>query len=483
MNPATLALGIVAVVVVGTIAFALYSVRRVAMTPQQFIVGGRSFGTVFLWVLLAGEVFTAFTFLGAAGWAYGRGAPAFYILAYGTIGFTLGYFFLPSVWRIGKERGLLTAPDFLADRFENKTLGTAVGVLQVLLVVPYVTLQLSGLQKLLAIAGYGAFNATGAVCVAFLLIAAFVFSAGLRGTAWASVVKDLLVLGGAIFAGIAIPMQFFGSPAAMFDQLSRAHPAWLTLAPAGADHGVNWFVSTVLLTSIGFYMGPHSIAAAYSASSENALRRNAMLLPVYQLVLLLVFFAGFAALLIVPGIADPDSSFLVVVARYYPPWVMGFVAAAGSLAALVPACALLLAAASVFVKNVLGDAFNLATADDARTRATRVTIACIAVLSLLLWIFYKATLVDLLLLYYNGVTQFMPGFVFALIWPRTSARSIGAGIAGGFAVALFLWHHQFSPGGFNAGFLALLVNVAIVALVSWVWPRRVCSVATPSAAL
>lgn len=478
MNPATVALSIVAAIVVGTIAFALYSVRRIAMTPQQFIVGDRSFGSIFLWVLLAGEVFTAFTFLGAAGWAYGRGAPALYILAYGTIGFTIGYFFLPCVWRIGKERGLLTAPDFLSDRFDSKALGIAVAALQVVLIVPYVTLQLSGLQKLLTIAGYGVFNATVAACTAFLLIAAFVFATGLRGTAWASVVKDLLVLGGAIFAGVAIPVAFFGSPAAMFDQLAHAHRAWLTLAPGASDHGVNWFVSTVLLTSIGFYMGPHSIAATYSARSENAIRRNAMLLPLYQLVLLLIFFAGFAALLIVPGLKDADSSFLVVVQRYYPPWVMGFVAGAGSLAALVPACALLLAGASVFVKNVLGDGFGIATSDSARIVATRATIACIAVLALLLWLFYTTTLVDLLLLYYNGVTQFMPGFVFALIWRRTSAWSIGAGIAGGFATALYLWHHQFAPWGMNAGFLALLVNVALVAIVTWLRPRRPAIAAT-----
>lgn len=471
LSGAIVALSIAGAIVVGTVVFALLSVRHFSHDPQQYIVGGRSFGPLFLWVLLAGEIFTAFTFLGAAGWAYGRGAPAFYILAYGTIGFTIGYFLLPAVWRIGKERGLLTAPDFLADRFDSRALGIGVGVLQFVLVVPYVTLQLGGLQKLLSIAGYGAFNATSDVAVAFLLIAGFVFTAGLRGTAWASIVKDILVLGAAIFAGIAIPMQFFGSPGAMFDQIARAHPAWLTLAPGGADHGVVWFVSTVLLTSIGFYMGPHSIAATYSAKDEDALRRNAIFLPLYQLVLLLIFFAGFAALLIVPGLHDPDTSFLQVVQQYYPPWVMGFIAGAGSLAALVPACALLLGAASVFTKNVLGDGFGIATGDRARTMATRIAVAVIAILSLGLWISYNSTLVDLLLLYYNGVTQFMPGFVFALVWKRTSAWSIGAGIAGGLAIALILWHQQLGPWGMNSGFLALLANLAIVAIVTLLWPR------------
>ncbi len=145
MTPSSQALLIVAVVVFGTIGFALNAVKRFKMEPQEFIVGGRSFGALLLWILLAGEIYTSFTFLGAAGWAYGKGAPAFYILAYGTIGYIIGYFYLPVVWRIGKERGLMTWPDFLTDRYGSKALGTAVAVLQFFLTVPYVTLQADGI--------------------------------------------------------------------------------------------------------------------------------------------------------------------------------------------------------------------------------------------------------------------------------------------------------------------------------------------------
>ena len=195
MSGPAIALSIVAACVIGTLALALYGVRHVRMDPQQFIVGGRSFGTLFLWVLLAGEIYTSFTFLGAAGWAYGMGAPAYYILAYGSCAYVIGYFLLPAIWRVAKERSLLTAPDFFADRYASRALGVGVGLVQFCVMVPYVALQLSGLQLLLRIAGYGRFDATVAVIAAFLLIAAFVFTAGLRGTAWASIVKDVMVLG------------------------------------------------------------------------------------------------------------------------------------------------------------------------------------------------------------------------------------------------------------------------------------------------
>ncbi|MBV8375042.1 MAG: sodium:solute symporter family protein [Candidatus Eremiobacteraeota bacterium] len=473
MTPTSAALGIVAVIVGGTMLFALWSVRRLTVDPAQFIVGGRSFGTILLWVLMAGEIYTSFTFLGMAGWAYGLGAPAYYIPAYGTIGYIISYFLLPAIWRVGKERGLLTAPDFLADRYGSRALGIFAGVVYFVLIVPYVTLQLSGLQTLLTMAGYGRFNATAAVAVAFIAIALFVFTAGLRGTAWASVVKDVLVLGAITFAGIAIPIQFFGSPAGMIDQVLRAHPGWLTLKPGTPAHGTIWYVSTVALTGIGFFMGPHSINAVYSARSENVLRRNAMLLPFYQIVMLLAFFAGLSALLIAPGLKGPavDQSFLLVVQRYYPPWVMGFVAAAGSLAALIPASALLLAASGVFTENVLVP-FGIATADAAKTMAMRLLVVVIAFLALALWLLARTTLVELLLLYFSFVTQFAPAFIATFVWRRANVWGVTSGIVIGLALALVLTNLKVSLWGLNPGFIALIGNALILVVVSLATPKR-----------
>ncbi len=266
----------------------------------------------------------------------------------------------------------------------------------------------------------------------------------------------------------------------MFTKVLEAHPHWLTLSTGTEKYGQVWFVSTVLLTGIGFYMGPHSIAAIYSAKSADALRRNAIFMPLYQIVLLLVFFAGFAALLIAPGLKGPaaDQSFMLVVQRYYPPWVLGLIAGAGCLAALVPASALLLGSASVISKNVLGDLLNVATSDRSRTLATRILVFAIAGMALYLWLTQQKTLVELLLIYYNGITQFMPGFVFALVWKRVSAWGVGAGIAAGMLVAGYLSGHDLQIGGVNPGFLALLVNVALCSLVTLVWPRE-----TPAAAV
>jgi SSS family solute:Na+ symporter len=472
--PPTTALAIVAIIVLGTIVFALLAVRRVKMDPQQYIVGGRSFGTIFLWVLMAGEIYTTFTFLGIAGLTYSQGAPAFYVIAYGACAYVIAYFLTPALWRVAKQHNLLTGADFFETRFNSRALGVAVALLQFVMIVPYVALQLSGLQILLRIAGYGAYDATTSVCVAFIVLALFVFTAGLRGTAWASVVKDVLVLAGVIFAGVALPIRFFGSPVAMFDRLVQTHPQMLVLPAGSAYHGTLWFASTVLLSAIGFYMGPHSFNAVYSARGEDTLRRNAMLLPFYQCFLGLMIFAGFASATIVPGLKGTavDQSFMLVVQHYYPSWVLGMIAGAGALAALIPASALLLAGASVITKNVAGDAFGIATSDAARTMLTRVLVLIVAVLALGVWLTARRTVVELLLLYYNGITQFAPGVMASFLWPRVTAWGVAAGIAAGLAVAIPLAAMNISPWGINPGFIALLANVGLMVGVSLLAPNR-----------
>ncbi len=473
MTPAGIALTIIAIVIVSVMAVSLFSVRGVLMRADQFIVGGRSFGAFLLWLLMAGEIYTSFTFLGAAGWAYGKGAPAFYILCYGPLAYVLSYFLLPPLWRVATHYGLLTGPDFFVQRYRSRSLGIFVALVGFLFLIPYISLQLTGLQILLHLAGYGVFDAHAAVALAFVLIAIFVFVVGLRGLAWASVGKDALVLLAVAFVGIVVPTHFLGSPVQAVSRVIEAHPGWLTLQSGNGNLGTRWFVTTVLLTSCGFWMFPQSMAATYSAKSDDALKRNAVFLPFYNGMLLLVFFAGFTALIVLPGLKGPaaDQSFMLLLQRFYPPWVLGAVAAAGCLAALVPASSQLLAAASMLSKNVLGDWLTVVTSDAARTRTTRILVIIAAALAIAYWTYAQTTIVNLLLIAYAGITQFFPGVVLALVWRRTTAWGVAAGILVGLTLlAVFAAKGSTTVGGYNTGFVALLANAAVCAAISLVSP-------------
>ena len=451
-----IALLIVLFVIVGTIGFGILGVRRIRMSPTQFILGGRSFGVIFLWLLSAGEVYTSFTFLGAAGWAYSRGAPAFYIICYLTVSCITIFFYMPPIWRIARRHGLLTSADYFAHGYQSRALGVLTALVGVVFLIPYITLQLTGIQILLQIAGYGAINSVLAAGGAFGLIVCFVLISGLRGAAWASLIKDGLVLSGVIFAGIVLPIQFFGSPQAAIDKVLQVHPNWMTLVGLPENYGTLWFASTVLLSGLGGYVWPHAFASQMAGKGPDTIRRNAMILPVYQIMLLLVFFAGFTALLIKPGLKGPevDQSFMLVVQEHYPAWLLGLVAGAGCLAGLVPASAQILAAASLLSRNLFP------SKEEHLTQRTRLWIIVLALLAFLLWVYSRVTLVGLLLIGYSGITQLFPGLVLSLRKRPPHALSVGIGII----VALVLLTVFALRGisviyGANVGTVALAVNV------------------------
>lgn len=459
-----IALLIILFIIVGTIGFGILGVRRIKMSPAQFILGGRSFGIIFLWLLSAGEVYTSFTFLGAAGWAYSRGAPAFYIICYLTVSCITIFFYMPPIWRIARRKGLLTSADYFADRYQSPALGFLTALVGVVFLIPYITLQLTGIQILLQIAGYGAINSVLAAGGAFGLIICFVLISGLRGAAWASLIKDGLVLAGVIFAGIVLPIQFFGSPQAAIDKVLQVHPNWMTLVGFPENYGTLWFATTVLLSGLGGYVWPHAFASQLAAKSPDTIRRNAMILPIYQIMLLLVFFAGFTALLVKPGLKGPevDQSFMLVVQEHYPAWLLGLVAGAGCLAGLVPASAQILAAASLLSRNLLP------AKEERVTQRTRLCIIVLALLAFLLWVFNRVTLVGLLLVGYSGITQLFPGVVLSLRKRPPHAFSVAIGII----VALVLLTVFAVQGtsviyGANVGTVALAVNTVCLFVIDF----------------
>ena len=79
------------------------------MDLEGWSVGGRGFGTIFIFLLMAGEIYSTFTFLGGAGFVYGSGGAAYYILGYGTLAYVLSYYLLPAVWRYATPRKLRLA--------------------------------------------------------------------------------------------------------------------------------------------------------------------------------------------------------------------------------------------------------------------------------------------------------------------------------------------------------------------------------------
>jgi SSS family solute:Na+ symporter len=277
----------------------------------------------------------------------------------------------------------------------------------------------------------------------------------------------------AFFIGIGLPYMYFGGIGKMFTALAVAKPTHLMLPGATKVMGHSWYISTVLLTSLGFYMWPHLFSAAFTAKSDNTLRRNAVIMPLYTITMPLIFFVGFTAILVVPGLAKGDLALLAIVRQSYPAWFLGIIGAAGALTAMVPAAILILTAATLFAKNFYREMISPGMTDDQVAKLARALVIVITLIALYFAIYSSTTLVNLLLLGYAGVTQFLPGVLFGLYWRRVTKAGVFTGLVTGIAVVAYLVLSKQDPFlGINAGFIALCVNFVLTVLVSVMTPAE-----------
>lgn len=473
----TLALAIMAATFVVAIALGLVARRGHPMTLEQWSVAGGGFGSVFVFLLTAGELYTTFTFLGGSGWAYGRGAPALYILCYPALAYSLSYFLLPAIWRVSRGRGFVSQADFYVAQYGSRTLGVVVALVGVAALIPYLVLQFKGLGIIVSEASYGRVSPAAAIWAGAAALIVYVVVSGVRGSAWTAALKDALILVVVVAMGLYLPFHWYGGVGPMFEAIDKARPDFLTLG--GTGRSTSWFISTVLLTSIGVYTWPQFFGGVYTARSDDVFRKNAVVLPIYQLVVLFVFFVGFAATLKVPGLIGPDGDLsLFRIARLsFSPWVIGVIGAAGLLTALVPGSMLLISAATILAKNVYRE--MAPTASEHRVAlVARAMVPALTLVSVLLTLHGGQAIVALLLMGYNVVTQLFPALVLALgPSPRISARAALAGIIAGEATVTVVSLSGASlatllPGWppviteLNVGVVALAVNVAVIAIVT-----------------
>ena len=469
--PVVSLLTIAVIVGIGTAIGFLAGLRR-RMDLEQWTVGSRGFGPLLVFLLMAGEVYTTFAFLGASGWAYSRGGPTLYVLSYLTLAYVVSFFVLPPIWEFGRRHGLQTNSDFFAVRYASPHLSALVCMVGIISTIPYLQLQITGVGIIVSIASFGSIGRVPAMTVTVALLVAFVFASGVRAVAWVSVVKDILMVIAACAIGIGIPLAHFGGVRPMFAALAHAHPGHLTMPGATTNLGHAWFISTVLLTSLGFYMWPHSFASTFTARSAATLRRNSVLMPLYSLTLVLILCAGYSAVLIAPGLKDGDLALLTVVRQSFPAWFLGLVGGAGALTAMVPASVFILCSATLFAKNLVRPLIAPHMSDDQVTVLARVTVVLLGLCSLALAIFSSSSLVSMLLTGYAGVTQFFPGVVLGIYWPRVTMRAVAAGMLTGVTLAVLLMGTHHDPFfGVSAGFVALCLNFLIAVIVSLMGPE------------
>jgi solute:Na+ symporter, SSS family len=463
VNVVALVIVVVLFVFVTVLGFAASRWRRAASLASldEWGLGGRGFGTFVTWFLLGGDLYTAYTFVAVPAAMFATGAVSgFFAVPYTIIVYPIIFVFMPRLWSVSHRHGFVTPADFVQGRFGSRGLSLAVAVTGILATMPYIALQLVGIQAVLEVMGVGGSDNVLAqdlpLFIAFAVLAAYTYSSGLRAPALIAFVKDFLIYLVIIVAVVYIAVKIgFGT---MFDaaekKMNSVNPA------TGAKTGVFIpgpsqylaYATLALGSAMALFMYPHSITAVLSSRGRNVIRRNAAILPAYSLVLGLLALVGFAAIAAgtKPIGLDGKPNAQLVVPQFFedsfPSWFAGIAFAAVAIGALVPAAIMSIAAANLFTRNIYRAYFER-EASPAREASVSKIVSLLVKLGALIFVLSldRQNAINFQLLGGIWILQTFPAIVLGLYTRWFHRWALLAGWAVGMIYGTVVAYQQSSP--------------------------------------
>ena len=412
---------------------------------NEWGLGGRGFGTFVSWFLLGGDVYTAYTFIAVPALVYATGASGMFALSYTIMVYPIVFVFAPRLWSVARANNYVTPADFVRGRYGSRGLALAVAITGIIATMPYIALQLVGMQAVLTVMGIGGSSSNTFIkdlplLIAFVILASYTYVSGLRAPALIAFVKDTLIYVMIIVAIIYIPIRLGGWGhifSAANTHLTKINPKThkpngsLILAPTG-----EWAYATLALGSaLALFMYPHTITGIFATRRRNVIRRNMALLPIYSLMLGLVALLGYMAIA-APGVpaaitshgGNTQLAVPFLFQRMFPSWFAGVVFAAIVIGALVPAAIMSIAAANLFTRNIYLEFFNRNASNANQTRVSQfVSLLVKAGALYFVFAFSKTFAINLQLLGGIWIVQTFPAIVAGLYtrWFHRWALVIG----------------------------------------------------------
>lgn len=338
---------------------------------DEWGLGGRSFGTFVAWFLIGGDIYTAYTFIAVPATLYAGSVTGFFAVPYTIILYPIIFVFLPRLWSVSHRRGYVTPADFVQGRFDSRGLSLAIAFTGILATLPYIALQLVGIQAVLDVIGLGGgpdagwFRKDLPLFIAFAVLAAYTYSSGLRAPALIAFVKDTLIYVVIIVAVIYLPTQLGGwgsiidTAQQSFESFNADNADAIANGEASAKGlfpgtgAAQWaYASLSLGSALALFMYPHSVTAVLSTKNRNIIRRNAALLPAYSFLLGLLALLGLAAIAAGIAVENPQLAIPALFESEFSPWFAGLAFAAIAIGAFVPAAIMSIAAANLWTRNI-----------------------------------------------------------------------------------------------------------------------------------
>ncbi len=444
---------------------------RSSDTVAGYVAGDRDFGTLVMYFVTGASVFSAFAFLGGPGWAFSRGAAAFYILAYGVLGIAPYYALGPWAARLGRKHGYVTQASMLSHRYQSRWVAVTAGAVSVVAMIPYVALQMNGAGIVLEQVTDGRIPVWLGGAIAYGVVLIYVWHSGVMGVGWTNVFQGVFMIVIAWTLGLYIPYKLYGGIAPMFEQLETARPELLTapgLDGSGAPWGAGAYTSAVLVSSIGFMMWPHLFMKAFAAKDDRTIRRMIVLYPSFQLFLLPLFLVGYAGVMYATAPENPDAIMPhIMLTSGLPAVVIGLFCAGALAASMSTGDALVHGAASIAVEDVYSASSNHKLSQHNRRRLIRWLAVVVGVLGYIVALISGQTLVGMLLAAYGAVAQLAPPVYAAFFWRRTTAPGVIAGLLVGISITgLLIVQPDWRPFGLHEGLVGLVANIFTLLVVS-----------------
>jgi SSS family solute:Na+ symporter len=434
----------------------------IAANMSDIMVASGSFGAFLLFFISVGEIYSIGTLIGAPGAVYSKGANyGIWFICYILLAYVVGYLLNPAIWKLGQLSKAVTIADLFGWRFNSKAMQVLVALVCILFLIPWVQNQFAGMAILLKYLDLG-INFGTAVVVSALIAFVYIAAAGIRSSAYVSILKDFLLIMAVVAVGTAAIVASPNGVSGIFHSVAQKMPHMLTVTTHPVTAGATFTLSTILFQMLGFYMLPFTLQGTLSSKSARNLRKNAVLMPIYMVMFPFLMIAAYFALVNIPGLEKPDFALLAVAVQHLPGWVIGTIAGGGALTAILVMAFTALSVGGLFSKNILA-VIKPDMGQAQMVRWTQIVTAVFLAAGVVMTLYYPALMAGVITVSYSGLTQTFVGLFFAFFWKGCTKWGVGAGLLAG---VIYLFLPVAAPYGLNKGIIAMAINVLASVLVS-----------------
>ncbi len=441
---------------------------------EDFLLANRDLPIFVLALTFMGSLFSAFTVVGVPGSVFsnGIGAMGYIIFSFMLFILTMLFFGKP-LRRYAAKHSLMSPIECVSHAYKSKWLGAYMAMFIILLLVPYLSLQLVGLGKLLEGFSGGEIGYIEGVGFVLSIIAFYMLFGGMRAVAYTDVVQTIAIFVGAIIGVYLFVTYNWGNITNLFAELQISKPEMLSMpGPNSFYTGAMFFSQSLFL--VGIIFQPHMLTRMMMAKDDKQINKIAISLFVVALLIFIPsMIFGLGGSLLFHETA-PNQISGNIFAQLSTIGIIGTVVSAllfiGVIgASMSTADSLLLSMGQLVTRDLLRSFIVI-------KRGWQILFARITMVSMLVFSFFIGLsppqfMIDLAIYSAAGVCAFIPTMV-GMFWKRRSTLAAFVSSIFGLIILSIFATNSIRPYGFHEGFVTLVSASLIYVVLCFICARN-----------